>query len=410
MRSGRLGTALGCPDVFSGAAVSGPVVNEAGAQIISGDGYMGGMIQIIGREKRIEGEVRAGTSHDPECPDALVFIDPNEGLITTDANITGGNIEIAAQDLLTIGNLNHPNAVCAEWDIIIYVAPGGTLDMRNNSSGTNWIYAANDVILNADSILLDGGVALSDIIYAGGSIIQNAGAYPSPTTDQDNVINLVMTGRMSLPMGATGYDSNSVDDFDSYAGSGILQSAWTAVGGSGTNIFLERNIVHDGNSMKFGFNNETGSYYSEVTRTFSPSQDWTANDMRALSMWVRGDPNVSQLYVTLVDIGDVNATVYISDVNRVRDAGWYNWDGDVDQEDFTSLQPTLSLAGVKKLIIGVGDGSPGGQGTIYIDDIRRYPSRCFGGKLAGDINGDCVADFKDFADFADSWLGDGLWP
>ena len=68
---------------------------------------------------------------------------------------------------------------------------------------------------------------------------------------------------------------------------------------------------------------------------------------------------------------------------------------------------------MSKVYIGFGDRYvhpvQGGTGYVYFDDLRLYGSKCFFPysdqyKIVGDLNGDCVTDFKDFALFASEWL------
>jgi len=86
----------------------------------------------------------------------------------------------------------------------------------------------------------------------------------------------------------------------------------------------------------------------------------------------------------------------------------------IDLQDFTGV----NLGAVSKISIGTGNGvSSSGQptaddlDTLYIDDLWLCPLRCFnveGVDLSGDVNGDCVVDFKDLVDVGASWLNNGL--
>ena len=151
----------------------GNTTNAAGASIISGDGPCAGAVLVFGVNKDLRGTIRPGRRYDSSTP-LTVIIDPIQGQITADANISAEDITIAAENWLTIGNLNDANAIRADYNIIIYVAPGGTLDMRNNPAGTTVINAANDVTIWAPNLLLDDNVTLPDIISAGGSITHNS--------------------------------------------------------------------------------------------------------------------------------------------------------------------------------------------------------------------------------------------
>jgi regulation of enolase protein 1 (concanavalin A-like superfamily) len=53
----------------------------------------------------------------------------------------------------------------------------------------------------------------------------------------------------------------------------------------------ESDIVHGGSqSTPFFYNNTSPVTYSEAERTFDTPQDWTANGVKALTLWFRGDP------------------------------------------------------------------------------------------------------------------------
>jgi hypothetical protein len=158
-------------DVFVGSR--GNTTNAAGASIISGDGPCAGAVLVFGVNKDLRGTIQPGHRYDSSTP-LTVIIDPVQGQITGDANISAEDITIAAENWLTIGDFNDANAIIAEHDIIITIAPGGTLDMRNNPAGTTVINAANDVTIWAPNLLLDDGVTLQDIISAGGSITHNS--------------------------------------------------------------------------------------------------------------------------------------------------------------------------------------------------------------------------------------------
>ncbi len=93
-----------------------------------------------------------------------------------------------------------------------------------------------------------------------------------------------------------------VDDFESYTdqtGSTIYDAWLDGLGGNGTGSqvgylqapFAEQTIVHGGKqSMPFEYNNVKAPYYSEATRTFDTTQDWTAGGATTLSLYFQGFP------------------------------------------------------------------------------------------------------------------------
>ena len=169
-----------------------------------------------------------------------------------------------------------------------------------------------------------------------------------------------------------------VDDFESYndipdgeTGSKLVYLIWIDgfdnpnVNGSTmgyvTGASMETGNVHGGDqSVAFQFNNTTAGV-SEVVRTFTPAQDWTAHGIITLSMWFAGDAaNVpGQLYVKVNGVR-VN---YDGDISNLKRAPWQVWN-----IDLTAIGTNLS--NVTSMAIGI-QGS-GATGTLLLDDIRLY--------------------------------------
>ena len=91
----------------------------------------------------------------------------------------------------------------------------------------------------------------------------------------------------------------AVDDFESYNDTdNRIYDSWIdglTNGKSGSIVgymaapFAERTIVHGGKqSMPFEYNNVKAPYYSEATRTFDATQNWTTNGADTLSLYFRG--------------------------------------------------------------------------------------------------------------------------
>ena len=136
------------------------------------------------------------------------------------------------------------------------------------------------------------------------------------------------------------------------------------------------------------------------------------NNLQALSMSLRGDnDNVEQpLYVTIEDASAVNHTVThpVSYVLEVEE--WFEWD--VALQAFADAGVDVSQ--VKKLTIGIGDGTASAQtdvDTLYVDKICLYTPRCLnpdGLDMRGDVNGDCEINMTDFAILSSGWLNNGM--
>jgi hypothetical protein len=101
-------------------------------------------------------------------------------------------------------------------------------------------------------------------------------------------------------------------------------------------------------------------------------QDWTIEDIDTLTLYVyvydrRIYNDRDRLYVTLADRDGRNAVVVHSDPGVVPIKEWIKWT--IPVGEFTGV----NSAAVTTIYIGVGDRNkpqPGGEGMMYIDDIR----------------------------------------
>jgi hypothetical protein len=110
------------------------------------------------------------------------------------------------------------------------------------------------------------------------------------------------------------------------------------------------------------------------------------------------------LYVALQD-STLSKTAVIThpDPNAALNGTYQEWN--IPLSSFTGINP----AAIKKIFIGVGNRSsptPGGAGTIYIDDIRVYRPRCFPGliKPPADFDNSCIVDYPDIQTLTNNWL------
>lgn len=130
--------------------------------------------------------------------------------------------------------------------------------------------------------------------------------------------------------------------------------------------FVETDIVHGGaQSAPFLYNNTVASY-SEVTLSTSYialGSDWTQHDLNTLSLWFYGDPNnpaTEQFYVKLNN----SKIVYDGDTADLSAGEWMQWN--IELDDFG-----INLSNVSQLGLGMDkSGSAGGEGILFIDDIR----------------------------------------
>jgi hypothetical protein len=182
-----------------------------------------------------------------------------------------------------------------------------------------------------------------------------------------------------------------VDDFESYTddwenyqrvfqtwidgGGYTLPEPGKAGNGSGALVgtdgapWVELAIVHSGRqSMPIAYYNADAPNYSEAQRTWTAPQDWTANGINTLVLYVQGkvDNVAGPLYVTLEDSLGNTGTVNYDDAKAVVSTTWLEWK--IPLSRFSKVTATK----IKKMSIGVSraSGTPGGNGTIYVDDIR----------------------------------------
>jgi len=127
--------------------------------------------------------------------------------------------------------------------------------------------------------------------------------------------------------------------------------------------FAEQEIVYSGDqSMPLYYDNTSSPYYSQAKRTFSTPQNWAEAGITTLVVYFRGDfdnaqdPIYAEINGTRVD--------YDGGTEIVGLPIWKQWN--IDLTGLGNLQSVSTLA------IGVGGGSPGGTGILYVDAIRLY--------------------------------------
>jgi hypothetical protein len=155
------------------------------------------------------------------------------------------------------------------------------------------------------------------------------------------------------------------------AGNGTCSTV--GYGQSQYGTFCEAVIVNPGGSsqsMPFDYNNVNSPYYAEASRTWSTAQDWTAQGVDTLVLYVRGTTGndaTQPLYIALENQGKTPVVVNLGTAALGSAIEWIEYKTPLSQ--FTGVNP----AAIKKMYIGVGDrknATPGGHGLLYIDDIR----------------------------------------
>ncbi|MEJ2705419.1 MAG: hypothetical protein P8Z79_23510, partial [Sedimentisphaerales bacterium] len=180
-----------------------------------------------------------------------------------------------------------------------------------------------------------------------------------------------------------------VEDFESYTdndadGEAIWQT-WIdgfGVADNGAQVgylmppYAEQSIVHGGaQSMPLMYVNEDGVTNSEASMTLTAPRDWTQAGVAQLSLWFKGSTSnaADPLYAAISNSSGAPAVVANDDPAAVASAGWKQWL--IPLQAFADQG--INLSNVNQIAIGLGTesgvASPGGSGTIYVDDIRLYP-------------------------------------
>ncbi len=174
-----------------------------------------------------------------------------------------------------------------------------------------------------------------------------------------------------------------VDNFESYSGKEGQEvfMTWldgyggdTTLGGSITGHvdgpFVETsNVNSGGKSMPIYIDND-GDFFdidgkvssptsSEVLRDLAPAQDWTASNIKTLSIMFAGSPGLTgQLYCRI----GTTKLLYDGEASNLGVTTWQAWNIDLSTVG-------ANLTNVKEFAIGVDGGT---SGILYIDDISLY--------------------------------------
>jgi hypothetical protein len=206
-----------------------------------------------------------------------------------------------------------------------------------------------------------------------------------------------------------------VDDFESYADTFALRTAWEDDIPVYSYGYVETSIVYAGKqALKFDYQNQYDMYETRLIHTYADPQDWTRAGFAALRLYLYGEEDnyEQKLYVGLEDaLSNDHEVPAVPEPYgyAVQNESWQKWV--IDLSEFSDNG--VHLDQVKKIILHVGDGTNSGQpledyDMIYIDEISLCPRRC-SLNLAADVDGNCRIDFGDFAAIADGWLAEGTY-
>lgn len=373
---------------------------------------------------------------------------------SSDTIISGGSSLIAARDLyigsasatsgphtLTInddGSLVSGTVVFignAQGSRGIVTVNGGTLQDRGNSirvgqEGDGELIV-NGGVVNATSlripfsstssgtgrVQLNGGLIVANgfLMYDGGAMDITGGTLKI----QGNAVNTVLNtyaGKVTAYGGwgsvnavydetanettvtAIAPDGSVIDPFDAYADTAQLNAAWTV--SAGDSLALETTTVYAGKkAMRFYYSGSESQARRALSLDISTI---AAFEAKALTLYFAGQAGNTDLplFVRLESTSG-SATIPYDGSTSLADTGWVEWNLDLAGFEGVNLNAITGIA------IVVGDGSTSGSGTLYLDHIRFYPSRCLPDLATGDVNGNCISDPWDFAVLAMDWLDSG---
>jgi hypothetical protein len=221
-------------------------------------------------------------------------------------------------------------------------------------------------------------------------------------------------------------DSVSVDDFEGYMSSSELESAWTEFywsnfNGSNTSstvsLLTDPADVYSGSqSMRWEYNADdtTGNDQDFTDIVFELDEPVDLSGAASITMNLNRHEGNSQEYLLyvkcfegVVDVSTLRGQgVWLtrSEGSTFSPTGWTQWTANLDEYvDYSKVD----LDEVTAILIGcyspASDGTSG-SGVIDIDDISIvYESVCEQ-TAGGDVNGDCVVDFTDYAAISANWL------
>jgi len=137
--------------------------------------------------------------------------------------------------------------------------------------------------------------------------------------------------------------------------------------------YTQRTTVHGGRqSMPYAY--DITIKFAEATLTLSSPRDWTASDVKTLTIWFHGDLGnaAAPIYVAIANMAGAPATVSHDDPAATQIQAWTQWD--IPLQAFADKG--INLTNVNTITIGIGDKTnPAivGKGTVYFDDIGLHP-------------------------------------
>jgi hypothetical protein len=256
-----------------------------------------------------------------------------------------------------------------------------------DNAGSHQVYFGTDkdAVLNATTASPEykGSKNLDDEKYDPGQLEQDTNYYWR--IDEVDTQNNTLKGNVWT---FTTADYLVVDDWESYndidppdPASNTIFAYWLDGYGTATNgaligndlpPYTEQTVVHGGRqSMPYVFD-ITGKY-AEATLTLDSTRDWTASDVKTLTIWFHGDlvNDAAPIYVAIANATGAPAVETHGDPAATQIHGWTRWDIPLQ----TFADKGINLTDVNTITIGIGNKTnpPGGSGKMYFDDIGLHP-------------------------------------
>ena len=259
----------------------------------------------------------------------------------------------------------------------------------NDNAASHQVYFGTDqdAVRNATTASPEykGSKNLDDESYDPGVLEQDMAYYWR--VDEVNNLNPSSPWKGNL-WAFTTADFLVVDDFESYndidppnPGSNTIFASWIDGYGTATNgalvgndlpPYLEPLTIHGGRqSLPFVY--DVTIKFAEASLTLDSPRDWTASDVKTLTIWFHGDivNDPAPIYVTVANIAGAPATVTHSNPAATQIHAWTQWD--IPLQEFADKG--IDLTNVNTITIGIGNKTnpPGGTGKMYFDDIGLHP-------------------------------------
>jgi len=179
-----------------------------------------------------------------------------------------------------------------------------------------------------------------------------------------------------------------VDDLESYndidppnPNSNTIFGYWIDGYGTATNgalvgndlpPYADQTVVHGGRqSMPYVY--DITIKFAEATLTLDSPRDWTASDVKTLTIWFHGNlvNDAAPIYVAIANMTGAPAVVTHDEPAATQIHAWTQWD--IPLQEFADKG--IDLANVNTITIGIGNKAnpPGGTGKVYFDDIGLHP-------------------------------------